>query len=506
MVKHAGGAILPLYIDRSLNKPISVQICMGLRDLILTKRLKPGARMPSTRTLAVDLDVSRTTVVGAFEQLISEGILESRTGAGTFVSEAFAENYPEKIPPRKQRRRAPGAPPRLASVLSNAELHFSRRRPYPYKPKAFVSGLPAFDQFPLALWNRLSSKHWRASRNEVLSYDSPQGYTPLRQAIADYLGQFRGVSCSYEQIFVVSGAQQAFGLISGMLLNPGEEVWFENPGAIGARNSILSSGARLIPVPIDQDGIMVEEGLHRAPNFRLAFVTPSHQQPLGITMGLRRRLELLRAADAAKAWIIEDDYDGDFQYSSQPPPTLKSLDRSDRVFYVGTFSKSLFPSLRLGYIIVPRPLVEIFDHIFTAMLQGSPTSTQAVVAEFIREGHFASHLRRMRSIYQERQTVFYEAAKAKLAGLLDVYPMDTGFHSIGHLPDDADEYAVEQAAFDAGVAVAPIGHYCLEPLETKGLVLGFSSLTPSEIKAGMDDLASALCGPAGFRGTAAGNS
>ena len=249
----------------------------------------------------------------------------------------------------------------------------------------------------MAQWARLAARHWRSARADVMGYGEPFGHKPLRQAIALHLRANRGIACDAEQIFIVGGAQQAFHLIGSTLLDPGDKVWFENPGAIGARNSLIASGADLVPVPVDEQGLRVADGLGLAPQFRLAFVTPSHQQPLGTVMSLERRFALLHAAEQAGAWIIEDDYDGEFSFGGPPLPTLKSVDATGLVIYVGTFSKSLFPSLRLGYLLAPPALVETFNIITSKLLHGVPTGTQAVVADFIDDGHFGAHLRRMRA-------------------------------------------------------------------------------------------------------------
>ncbi len=247
-----------------------------------------------------------------------------------------------------------------------------------------------------------------------MGYGEPCGHPHLRRAIAAHLRTCRGITCDPEQVFIVGGAQQAFHLIGSMLIDPGEKVWFENPGAIGACNSLIACGAEMVPVPVDQEGMRVEDGLAACPKFRLAFVTPSHQQPLGTVMSLERRFALLNAAAAAGAWIIEDDYDGEFFFGGRPPPTLKSVDTTGLVIYVGTFSKSLFPSLRLGFILSPPSLIDVFRTIMNRLLTGVPTSSQATVAEFMEEGYFHTHVRRMRRLYAERNDVLCASAKRKL--------------------------------------------------------------------------------------------
>lgn len=490
MVKHAGGALLPsISIDRGSGTPIGMQLCHGIRELILSGELPPGERLPSSRTLAQDLGVSRTTAVGVYDQLTAEGLITSRVGAGAFVSDALHASRPPAPPdvaPVRQRAT------RLARLIREASEQFFPRLSHPLKPRAFTTGTPAFDEFPMPLWARLTARSWRESRNLVMSYPEAGGLMPLRRAIAAHLRANRGVICAPEEVFIFNGAQEAFNRIGGLLLDPGDPVWFENPGHIGARNSLIAAGARLVPVPVDGQGMDVAAGLAAAPEFRLAFATPSHQQPLGVTMSLERRFELLRAAEQADAWIIEDDYDGEFWYAGRPLPTLKSVDQAGRVIYVGTFSKSLFPAVRLGFLVAPPELAEVFERVSGAILQGAPTSLQSVVASFIEEGHFAAHIRRMRRIYAERHDAFLAAAEVHLAGLLDVRRTQSGLQTVGYLRSGLDEHEVTARAAERNITVAPVSRFCIAPIETKALALGFSAVRPREIVAGVETLAGVL--------------
>lgn len=492
MVKYSGGALLPtLGIDRDAATPIAVQLTCAIRDAILSGTLAPGQRLPSSRTLARDQDVSRTTAVAVYDQLTAEGLIVSRVGAGAFVSDALNANRPAPAGP-VEAGEAQRQPTRLARLTRDASEQYFTRVVHPVQPRAFVTGTPAYEAFPVALWARLAARYWRESRGFMLGYPEPSGLMSLRKAVSAHLRANRGVMCEPEEVFIVNGAQEAFNRIGNVLLDPGDPVWFENPGAIGARNALISAGARLVPVPIDAEGINVATGLAAAPDFRLAFVTPSHQHPTGVTMSLARRFELLRAAERAGAWIVEDDYDGEFFYSGRPLPTLKSVDTAGRVIYVGTFSKSLFPALRLGFLVAPPALAGAFDRIAGATMQGAPTSQQAVVASFIEEGHFASHIRRMRKLYAERQEVLLEAAAARLAGLLDVVRSESGFQTVGHLREGLEEQAVADAAAARGLIVTPIRRFCLEPVALRGLALGFSACQPREIRAGVGVLAEIL--------------
>ncbi len=491
MVKRAGGSLLlSIRIDHAASQPVSTQLCVALREMILTGGFAPGDRLPASRTLADDLGVSRTTVIEVFNRLTAEGLIESRTGAGTYVSAVLAVPRPQ--PSKAAAKPAAQAPPRLSTVMTQAVSLFGERSRLPHAPRAFTTALPAFDAFPMAQWARLSAKYLRGARNEVMGYGDPDGSPQLRRALASHLRANRGITCDPDQLFIVAGAQQAFHLIGTTLLNPGDKVWFENPGAIGARNSLIACGADLVPVPVDGDGLRVDEGLKLAPRFRLAFVTPSHQQPLGSVLSLERRFALLRAAAQAGAWVIEDDYDGEFFFGGRPPPTLKSVDTTGLVIYVGTFSKSLFPSLRLGYMLVPPALVDTFRAIMSKFLQGVPSHTQAVVAQFIDEGHFAAHVRRMRHAYLERHEALLAASKRKLGGLLDVVRTDGGLHTVGYLAPPLQEAAVTAAADARGITASPIGRFAITPVKLNGLVLGFGGTPPAAIEAGVDVLAQVL--------------
>jgi GntR family transcriptional regulator/MocR family aminotransferase len=489
-VKYAGGALLPtLRIDRDSGRPIAVQLVGAMRELVLSGVLEPGQRLPSSRTFAHDQGISRTTAISVFESLAAEGLIISQVGSGSCVSDALkgkAEVVSQEGAGRAKQ------PTRLASLARRSSEQFFPRLAHPVRPRPFVTGLPALDLFPMPLWAKLTARHWRATRGHMLGYPEAGGLKELRHAIAVHLRANRGIVCDPEEVFILNGAQEGFNRIGNTLLDPGDAVWFENPGPIGARNSLLSCGARLVPVPVDEEGIDVAAGLEAEPNFRLAFVTPSHQHPLGAVMSLQRRFELLRAAERADAWIVEDDYDGEFYYSGHPPPTLKSVDTVGRVIYVGTFSKSLFPGLRIAFMVVSAPLSQVFSRIAGATQQGASTMLQAVVASFIEEGHFASHIRRMRKTYMERHEVLIEAASRRLAGAIDIKRTDSGIQTVGHLLTGHDEKAVAEAVAARDVIVAPLARFCIAPIEAKGFAIGFSTSTPAEIRAGIDRLATAL--------------
>ncbi|MCQ4630239.1 PLP-dependent aminotransferase family protein [Shinella sp. CPCC 100929] len=491
MVKYPGGALLPtLHFDRTSRTPISAQLCSALREMILSGELPPGERLPSSRTLAKDHAVSRTTAISVYEQLAAEGLIRSSIGAGAYVAETLRDGRP--VAPPESRPDEIRSPPRLAQLSADASEHYFPRLAHPENPRPFITGIPAFDEFPMALWASMVTRYWRQPRNLLLGYPPPEGLMELRRAVAMHLRANRGITCEPEQVFIFNGAQDAFNRIGNTLLDPGDTVWIENPGAIGARNSLISSGAKLVPLSIDEEGINVAEGLEVAPDFRLAFVTPAHQHPLGVTMSLQRRFELLRAAERAGAWIIEDDYVGEFHYAGHPPPTLKSVDTSGRVIYVGSFSKTLFAALRLGYVVAPPELVDIFYRIAGATLQGSAASLQSVVANFIECGHFSSHIRRMRRVYAERLQALLDGAEKHLGGMLEVAPTETGFHTVGRLAPDFDELAVARRAAERNVLVSPISRFAITPVSQRGLILGFSSAPPRMIASAAETLALTL--------------
>jgi GntR family transcriptional regulator / MocR family aminotransferase len=489
MVKRVGGASLQsIAIDRNSAKTISAQLCTALRDLILAGSLRAGQRLLATRTLAKDLGTARATVIEAFEQLVSEGLLESRTGAGTFVSQALDTERP--IGPVSDTRATTVKRVTVSRLMAAASDRFVHR--LPHLPRAFTTAMPDFDAFPMAQWARIASKHWRSARQFALGYGDAQGYRPMRQAIAGHLRADRGIACDWQQVFIVSGAQQGFQLIASTLLDPGDRVWFENPGAIGARNSFILHGAELVPVPVDDDGLDVARGKALAPEFKAVFVTPAHQQPLGCKMSLERRFALLQAAEEADAWIIEDDWDGELCFAGRPLPTLRGIDSAGRVIYVGTFSKSMSPSLRLGFLLAPPPLVPTFETALEAFSPGVPTSLQAIVADFIDEGLFATHIRRMRKIYAEKSELLISAARRQLSPWLQIQPTNTGLHTVGLLRGGLNGEDVSARAASRGLTVAPISRFCMTPIDSEGVVLGYGGISHRQIVAGVAELAAVL--------------
>ncbi|MEO7718760.1 MAG: PLP-dependent aminotransferase family protein [Capsulimonas sp.] len=498
MPKRAAGAILTgLSLDRTQGTPLYRQLYDGLRDAILTQRLMPGERLPSTRTLAEELGVSRRTVVDAFLQLYAEGYLDGRIGAGTYVAQTLPDDFVKtdavSAPPISESfSSTPPLSRRFLAQRAHTDHVLAQFQTDKEQGRAFLLGTPALDEFPNALWGRIAARIGRGTAAHADSYQHSAGHLPLREAVAAYLGGARGVRCRAEQVLIVAGAQQAISLIAHVLIDPGDSVWMEEPGYFGAKGALLGAGAHLVPVPVDGEGLDSAQGRRLAPNARLAFVTPSHQMPLGVTMSLPRRLALLEWARDANAWIIEDDYDSEYRYASRPLAALQSLDTHERVIYMGTFSKVLFPSLRLGYIVAPPNLVDPLTAARRLMDSHSPLRDQLILTEFMREGHFERHIRRMRALYHERQSILLEAARRELAGILDIAPADGGMHLVGYLPPGTDD---RQAALEAkrqGVRAQALSYNYLEAPERSGLVLGYAAASPAEIIAGIRGLATAL--------------
>lgn len=486
---------LPLSIislNPTSSTPLYRQLYNDLRQAILHGQLTAGTRLPSTRGLAAELSVSRNTVVNAYEQLIAEGYLEGQTGSGTRVTRHLPEDMltvsATTVEVGVEETSDEVTLSQRGSRIAQTPVSQTRRM----SVRAFRAGLPALDAFPKKLWSRLVARRTRALSHDLMAYGDSAGYPPLREAIAAYLGAARGVRCRPEQVIVVSGAQQAIDLAARLLLDPGEAVWVEEPGYLGAKGALTAAGARLIPVPVDSDGLKVETGMNQAPYARLAYISPSHQYPLGVTMSLARRLALLRWAAQANAWILEDDYDSEYRYSGRPLASLQGLDTTGRVVYIGTFSKVLFPALRLGYLVVPPHLVEAFVAGRALMDRASPALEQAVLTDFITEGHFARHIRRMRTLYAERQATLVEAATERLADLLEIDAAEAGLHLVGWLPKSVDDEFISQQLAKHGIETLSLSSFAAAPLQRGGLVLGYAAFDRDAILEGVIRLSSHL--------------
>jgi GntR family transcriptional regulator/MocR family aminotransferase len=486
MSKQPSGVFLPaISLERASPLPLYKQLYEAIRRSILRGTLRKGLRIPSTRSLARELRVSRNIVVIAFEQLLAEGYIESRTGAGTFVTKMLPEDvlHVEANPLKgnralSERSKAFKRVPQIGLPTTDPRL---RCAPFRY-------GLPALDELPLDLWGRLLARHCRKAPVEIAVHGDVAGLPTLREAIASYVGVARGVRCKTDQVIIVNGSQQAIDLAARVLADPGDVAIMEDPGYIGARSALYAAGLKVIPIRVGKDGLRVELLTRKQLKGKLVYVTPSHQFPLGVVLSLAHRLQLLDWATQNDAWIIEDDFDSEYRYESKPIPALQGLDRNGRVIYAGTFSKVLFPSLRLGYVIVPEDLVDAFASARWISDRCSPLIEQAALADFIGEGHFASHIRRMRALYRERRSVMIETLRERLGDLLETWDTEAGMHTVGWLPQTVEDFTISAEAAKAGLYILPASGFAMRPLSRGGLLLGYAAFTPAAIQKGIRDL------------------
>lgn len=471
----------------------------ALRAEILAGRLRGGTRLPATRDLARQYGLARGTIVTAFEHLEAEGYVEGRRGSGTYVSRVLPEAMLEAVPAVR-----PGQAPTVRTVpptgvLRPALTPFARRA-VPLlvmettRVRAFRANQPALDLFPMAQWTQVTARRLRRASTRLLEGCEALGYGPLREAVADYLRASRGVACSARQVVIVSGTQEALDLVMRVLLGPEDCVYTEDPGYVGAARLFDAYGARVIAGRIDDEGLRPPRS--RQP-IRLAYVTPAHQFPLGLSMSLARRLALLTWARQAGATIFEDDYDSEYRYAGRPLPALQGLDAHGSVIFAGSFSKTLFPALRLGYLVLPEALVEPVAAVKSITTRHAPVIDQAVLCDFITEGHFGRHVRRMRQVYAERLSILLTAAAEHLSGVLDIQGVEAGLQTVGWLPRGVDGRAVRHAAAARDVQVVPLSRYALRRLDRDGLQLGFAAIEPREIRRGIRELAAAIPGVSG---------
>ncbi len=459
---------LHLPLDRSSGIPIHRQIYEGLRRAILDGLLRPGQRVPSTRALAVELGVSRLPVLTAYDQLLHEGYLDGRIGSGTFVSAAVPDDLlrppppPDATAPLSRARRASHPPPRVRDEGGLGPFRMS---------------LPALDQFPHAAWARLVARHAHALTHADMAYGDPAGLVPLRLAIADHLRAARAVRCEAEQVLIVSGSQAALRLAATVLLGPGDRVAVEEPGSPLARAALGAGGAEVVPVPVDEEGMSVASLRRRDGRVRAAYVTPSHQYPLGTSMTTARRFALLDWAVRRGAWLLEDDYDSEYRYVSRPLGALQGMDAHERVVYIGTFSKVLFPAVRVGYLVMPPSLWQRFVDAREAFDLFSPTLYQLALAEFLREGHFARHLRRMRGVYMARRDALLAGLTRHCRDRLTVRNADAGLHVAVLLSGGLDDGAVVRRMAGRGLTATVLSTCYAGAARRSGLLLGFGGST-----------------------------
>ena len=446
--------------------PLHRQLYEALRRALLDGKLAAGERLPSSRDLAQDLNLSRNTVVAAINQLTVEGYLVSQVGSGTYVADSV-----------------PKASPRPTAVAATPSGQLSRRGEAlastfcanQLEVQPFTPGIADFSAFPVALWQRLQNKHWRMTYPDMLDYNDSGGYAPLRRAVADYLRVFRSVQLDADQVIITSGTQQSLELCAQLLADHGDTVWVEDPAYWGAVKAFMATGLNMHAVPVDQQGIAPgSDDAHPVP--KLIYVTPSHQYPTGAVMSLSRRHQLLACAAQHKAWILEDDYDSEFRFSGPPISSLEGLDKDGCVLYMGTFSKVLYPGLKLGYLVVPKPLVGAFKQAHYDLNRPGQMPLQAALAEFIEMGHFSSALRRARQTYAERRAALVKALAPCLqdpkAGVY-VGGAEQGLHLCLRLPDRVDDQALAQHLGQQGLTVRPLSAYCLHREDLRGLVIGY---------------------------------
>lgn len=469
----------PITLDPRSKTPLYRQIAVWFQRAIVDGQLRPGQRVPSTRALADELRISRIPVLGAYELLMAEGYLRPFVGAGTCVSESI----PEGVfgPARRGSARTPEA----GSEAGGKRKTSRRAAGMPGPAQEWLEkarGCVDLSYFPLREWSKLVNRHARTLSREVMGYSDAMGYLPFREAVAEYLGAFRGVKCDASQVLVTTGSQQGVQIAALALLDPRDPVLIEEPSYPGAQQALKAAGARLIPVPVDGEGMNVAHAIEKAGRARVAFVTPSHQFPIGVTMSAARRLELLAWAGRTGAWILEDDYDSEFRFGGNPIGSLQGVDSDSRVIYIGTLSKVMAPALRLGFIVIPKDLVHSFMMIRNASDTFSPLLYQLVMTDFIREGHFSQHLKRMRSLYAEKRRLMQAAMREAFGDTLAIVGQEAGMHLVAYLPLGMNDREIVSQSRQSGIAVGPLSSCYASSPARNGLILGYAYLSERQIQ------------------------
>ena len=480
---------LLLHLDRAEGPnvvPLNRQIYQLMRTAILQGVWAADTKLPSSRELAQDTQLSRNTVLHAYQQLLAEGYIVARAGSGTFVSDTLPDSAGARKPARAESsRRAASLPPlsrRAQLLLQDAALSGS-------PAGAFALGVSDTTAFPHATWARLIGRHWRYPTQEMLNYAHGGGYRPLREALAEHLRLARSVNCTADQIVLTTGIQQSIALVSTMFTDVGDRVWTEEPGYRGARNLLRACGLETVPIPVDEEGIAPRERDLAEPP-RLAYVTPSHQFPLGMVMSLARRRLLLDVAQRHGMWILEDDYDSEFRFEGRSLAALQGLDAHERVLYMGSFSKSLFPGIRVGYLVLPGTLAERVAAGYAELYRDGQLVQQAALADFMAGGHYATHIRRTRRLYADKQSVLRAAIARRFGDALPISTHEAGLHLVLHLPDGLDDVLLCEQAGAEGVVVRPLSRHYLQRQGTRqGLLLGYAGVGQRQIRPAFDKLA-----------------
>ncbi len=490
---------LGIVLDTAQPETLHKQIGAQLRRAILERRLAPGTRLPSSRLMAAEMHCARGTVLAAIDQLVAEGYLVARAASGVAVATDLPDDMlvaPSVDRPQRDATPAiPVLPHRTRALLAHPAT------PAPGDlPLAFPIGQPDRAAFPFPLWAKLLEQEWRRPAWPIAGSPHPFGHPALRQAIASYLGVARGFTCAPEAVVVTTGVQQSVSLFARMVLEAGEIAWVEEPGYPGMHAALAAAQVRAVPVPIDEAGFSPEAGLARAPEARLALVAPSHHFPLGTVLSLQRRLALLSWAERVQGWVIEDDFDGEYRYAGRPLAPLRALDRTGRVAYLGSFSKLLFPSLRLSFLVLPPSLVETTEQLMADVSARASLLGQGALARFIADGHLAAYLRRTRLLYATRQQALLAAAARHLGGVLDVAPDAGGMHLIARpVAPGFDDEAATKAAAAVGVHVSPLSRCYWGTVKAEGLLLGYAGTPESAIEAAVRALrgvvGAAMCAP-----------
>jgi len=492
-MKKVPSAISPVIaVDRKAAKPLHKQIYDNYRAMIVSRNLGAGQQIPSTRALATDLKISRIPVLTAYSQLLAEGYFEARAGVGTFVCSSLPDQLTSSdsgLSRSSSVRSGARATSRRAMLLPRYE-----RLPWLRGLGAFNVSQPAFDQFPFLTWSRIVMRHCRNPHARELHYGGPLGFGELRKAICIYLRTARAVNCDPDQVMIVAGSQQALEITTRVLLDDRSAAWVEEPGYWLTRQVLTAAGCRLLPIPVDSEGLDVALGIKRCRKAKAAFVAPSHQYPLGATMSASRRLQLLEWAQCSGAWVVEDDYDSEYRYGNMPIASLQGLDHNSRVIYIGTFSKTLFPSLRLGYIVIPQDLVDRFAAVRYAMDIAPPHFFQAVLTDFMNEGHFARHIRRMRQLYAERRSALVDELQREFGSVLDIMGSEAGMHLAVILPKGFHDQEVATRAARDKLWLAPLSPAYLGETPRHGFILGFGNTRAEEMPKAVRHLKSLLFG------------